>query len=178
MEYTNSGKPYQVSLVTPTGDAVPAREQNLTYTSFQRPATLSENGYSAAFTYNAAGDRVKMHLTQGSTAVLTRYYIGGQYETDTQSNTERLYLGGDVYSAPAVYVKEAGVWNYSCVSENDSISNNELVTYIESAPLFKGSLNKFIADKDASLFGKGMGKRQNSGGGTGLGKRLKYDSNK
>ncbi len=33
-------------------------------------------------------------------------------------------------------------------------------------------------DKDASLFGKGMGKRQNSGGGKGLGKRLKYDKAK
>lgn len=33
-------------------------------------------------------------------------------------------------------------------------------------------------DKDASLFGKGMGKRQNSGGGTGLGKRLKYNQAK
>jgi len=59
---------------------------------------------------------VKMHLTQGSTAVLTRYYIGGQYEIDTQSNTERLYLGGDTYSAPAVYEKEAGNWKiyYIC----------------------------------------------------------------
>ena len=113
LSYENTAKPYQVTMLTPTGDAVPAREQSLTYTSFQRPATLSENGYSTAFTYNAEGDRVKMHLTQGSTAVLTRYYIGGQYETDAQSNTERLYLGGDVYSAPAVYVKEAGVWNYS-----------------------------------------------------------------
>lgn len=29
---------------------------------------------------------------------------------------------------------------------NDSTSNNELITYIESAPLFKGCLTKFIAD--------------------------------
>ncbi len=30
---------------------------------------------------------------------------------------------------------------------NDSTSNNELITYIESEPLFKGCLTKFIADK-------------------------------
>lgn len=29
---------------------------------------------------------------------------------------------------------------------NDSTSHNELITYIESAPLFKGCLTKFIAD--------------------------------
>jgi len=54
-----------------------------------------------------------MDVMQASTALLTRYYLGGQYELDAQSGMERLYLGGDVYSAPAVYVKEAGNWNYS-----------------------------------------------------------------
>ena len=125
MEYENSAKPYQVTMLTPTGTAVPVREQSLTYTSFQRPATLAENGYSTSFTYNAAGDRVKMHLTQGSTAVLTRYYIGRQYELDAQTNVERLYLGGDVYSAPSVYVKEAGNWNiyYICRDYLGSITH-------------------------------------------------------
>ena len=57
-----------------------------------------------------------MHMAQGATALLTRYYIGKQYELDAQTNIERLYLGGDVYSAPAVYVKEAGNWKiyYIC----------------------------------------------------------------
>ena len=66
------------------------------------------------FTYNAGGERVKMQVTQGTTALSTRYYIGGRYESDTQTGTERLYLGGDAYSAPAVYVKGNGSdWNYS-----------------------------------------------------------------
>ena len=66
------------------------------------------------FTYNAGGERVKMQVTQGTTALSTRYYIGGRYESDTQTGTERLYLGGDAYSAPAVYVKENGAnRNYS-----------------------------------------------------------------
>ena len=54
-----------------------------------------------------------MNVMQASTALLTRYYLGEQYELDAQSGVERLYLGGDVYSAPTVYVKESGVWNYS-----------------------------------------------------------------
>jgi hypothetical protein len=54
---------------------------------------------TATFTYNAAGDRVKMDVMQASTALLTRYYLGGQYELDAQSGVERLYLSGDVYSA-------------------------------------------------------------------------------
>ncbi|RNC63271.1 FG-GAP-like repeat-containing protein, partial [Proteiniphilum sp. X52] len=110
MTYGNSAKPYQVTLLSPEGSAVPLRNQSVAYTSFQRPSRVDENGLSASFTYNAAGDRVKMYVANGTTPVLTRYYIGGQYELDAPSNTERLYLGGDAYSAPAVYVKEAGVW--------------------------------------------------------------------
>ena len=116
LAYDNTAKPYQVTMLTPSGTAVPAREQSVTYTSYQRPNTLTENGITATFAYNAGGDRVKMHVAQGATALLTRYYIGKQYELDAQTNVERLYLGGDVYSAPAVYVKEANVWNiyYIC----------------------------------------------------------------
>jgi hypothetical protein len=33
-------------------------------------------------------------------------------------------------------------------------------------------------EKNIALYGKGMGKRRNSGGGSGMGKRLKYDTNK
>mgnify|MGYP000855217029 FL=1 len=116
MIYGNSAKPYQVTMLSPEGTAVPLRNQSVAYTSFQRPSRIDENGLSASFTYNAAGDRVKMYVANGTTPVLTRYYIGGQYELDTPSNTERLYLGGDAYSAPAVYVKEAGSWKiyYIC----------------------------------------------------------------
>lgn len=94
-------------MLTPIGTAVPIREQSVAYTFYQRPDTISEDGTTAFFTYNVGADRVKMDVKKGGIALLTRYYIGGQYELDTQTNTERLYLGGDAYSAPAVYVKEA-----------------------------------------------------------------------
>ena len=66
-----------------------------------------------------------MNVMQASTALLTRYYLSGQYELDAQSGVERLYLGGDVYSAPTVYVKEAGVWKiyYICRDYLGSITH-------------------------------------------------------
>ncbi len=77
MIYGNSAKPYQVTMLSPEGTAVPLRNQSVAYTSFQRPSRIDENGLSASFTYNAAGDRVKMYVANGTTPVLTRYYIGG-----------------------------------------------------------------------------------------------------
>ena len=36
----------------------------------------------------------------------TRYYLGSRYETDVMGNSQkhRLYIGGDAYTAPAVYM--------------------------------------------------------------------------
>lgn len=113
MSYVNISRPYQVTSMTLEEDVVPSRVQNVTYTCYSRPSIMTEGGRSAAFTYNGDGDRVKMNVSDGASSVLKRYYIGGQYEVDeTPSGTaERLYLGGDAYSAPMVYVKEgSGSW--------------------------------------------------------------------
>lgn len=112
-DYATSGKPYAISTATPATNAIPLREQYVTYNSFKRPASITENGYAAVFTYNAAAKRVKMQVTQGGSSVLTRHYLGGQYELDeTVGGTkEKLYLSGDAYSAPAVYVRSnGGAW--------------------------------------------------------------------
>lgn len=115
MTYDNSAKPYQVTSLTLEDDVVPSRVQNVTYTCYSRPSIMTEGGRSAAFTYNGDGARVKMNVSDGAASVLSRYYIGNQYELDVTptGTTERLYLGGDAYSAPAVYVKEgSGAWTF------------------------------------------------------------------
>jgi RHS repeat-associated protein len=66
-----------------------------------------------------------MTLAKDNTTQLTRYYIGGQYEADSETGVERLYLGGDAYSAAAVYVKEGGNRNiyYICRDYLGSITH-------------------------------------------------------
>ncbi|MDH6379089.1 RHS repeat-associated protein, partial [Dysgonomonas sp. PFB1-18] len=112
-EYGNTSKPYMLTGVTPYGTEIPLRAQLVTYNAQQRPATITENGYVATFTYNGDGSRVKMNLKNNGADNLTRYYIGDVYESDAgiAGNKERLYLGGNAYSAAAVYVKEGtGAW--------------------------------------------------------------------
>ena len=115
MTYGSSSKPYQLTSLTLEEDVVPSRVQNISYTCYSRPSIMTEGGRSAAFTYNGDGERVKMNVSDGAASVLSRYYIGNQYELDVTPNgvVERLYLGGDTYSAPAVYVKEgSGPWTF------------------------------------------------------------------
>ena len=114
MSYTDSSHPYRVTgAVLDNGLSTPGT-QTVTYTAFDRPASITEGNVSAAFTYNEVSDRVKMAVTNGSNALLTRYYIGGNYEYDIDGNNDvvqRLYLEGDAYSAPVVYIKEgSGSW--------------------------------------------------------------------
>ena len=111
MEYGTTSRPYQITSLYPESDnVVPSRVQNVSYTCYSRPSILTEGGRSAAFTYDGDGNRVKMYVADGSTQLLTRYYVGDRYEFDQTSGgtKERLYLGGDAYSAPMVLQRETG----------------------------------------------------------------------
>ena len=106
--YDSYDKPYAVSDVWLTNSGINLGAQDVTYTAFHRPATVSENGNEYSFTYNGDYERVAMETTVGSNSGRVRYYLGGQYELETQpsaSTKEYLYLGGDYYSAPAVLMK-------------------------------------------------------------------------
>ncbi len=51
---------------------------------------------------------VSRNLPHSTGTLLTRYYISGRYELDVipSGTKERLYLGGDAYSAPMVYARD------------------------------------------------------------------------
>lgn len=99
--YLNNAKPYALTGIVQSGNVIPERQQQISYASFSRPLTITEDGYTAQFIYEAGGDRVKMEVTQNGASVLTRHYMANQYELDEKpaSTREKLYLGGDYYSA-------------------------------------------------------------------------------
>ena len=111
--YQTPHKPYALSGADiGTNKVIPPREQTIRYTSFDRPSVITENGYEASFIYNASGDRQKMTVKKGGKPLYTRYYLGGRYETDVMGNSQkhRLYIGGDAYTAPAVYMNTGNGW--------------------------------------------------------------------
>ena len=107
--YENSSKPYQLTSIDLEKESdAPSAIQSISYTCYGRPSRLNENGISASFTYNGDGERVKMLVATGANAVMTKYYLGGQYEYESSHGEtyERLYLGGDYYSAPMMYLRK------------------------------------------------------------------------
>lgn len=110
MQYAISGKPYAVSSVT-IGEDADYGSQFISYDSFGRATGIREGVYTASFGYNCLHQRNLMACRSGNIFNFSRIYLGDCYERDTQKDgsiEERLYVGGDYYSAPAVLVKTKG----------------------------------------------------------------------
>lgn len=115
VSYDDPECPYKpTSKTNPAYITTPIPRQTIAYNSYDRPVSISQDGITAALTYNGAEDRVKMSVVDSTGTVpatlLTRYYLGRRYEIDSTSTTttERFYLGGDAYSAPMVLVRTGG----------------------------------------------------------------------
>lgn len=110
MVYTNPNRPYAVTGNTPEKEACIHSGLQVGYTAADRPAWIEEGSRRAEFTYNALFDRVRMKMTEEGKTVYTKYYLGGNYEAhcDSSGTEERLYVGGDCYEAPALFVKKEG----------------------------------------------------------------------
>ena len=110
LAYTNPNRPYSVTGLNPVNVRQDLGGLNITYTAAERPSAITKGTVHAMLSYNANHERVKMQISDGDNVTLTRYYLNGNYELDVDGTeiTERLYLGGGYYDAPAVLVKHNG----------------------------------------------------------------------
>lgn len=112
MSYGDYSHPFRITRLMPSSsDNIPAGNVSIGYTSAGRPLVICNNttGLTASLIYDGGEDRVRMNLFgSGGNPVSARYYLGDRYECDSLSTgiRERLYLGGDAYSAPRVYQRE------------------------------------------------------------------------
>jgi RHS repeat-associated protein len=112
--YNTSGKQYAVSSISPITGLTPSAAQTITYTSFEKVNTISENGYLATIKYNSDNGRAKMDVLQNSVSILTRWYPSGDYIKETSGGVTKEYtfIGGDAYSAPVVAITQSGTTTY------------------------------------------------------------------
>jgi uncharacterized protein RhaS with RHS repeats len=131
LEYNVPGKPYAIGKQTENPGSVPERVQDITYTGFQRPSVIEENGYKATITYGPDYERNKMEMHKNSALQYTRYYLGSCYEKDVPasgSTTERLYVGGNAYNAPEVYIRTgSGAWTLHYI-HRDHLGSTTAIT--------------------------------------------------
>ena len=116
-----STDPYTMTGYTPASSSSARILPTVVYNPQGRPASVTTNDdYEIDFVYDAGGERKKMTVTdtksKSSVVELTRTYLGGRFERDKNGSgtvtAERLWLGGDAYSAPVVLTRSgsSGSW--------------------------------------------------------------------
>lgn len=113
MTYPNVSHPYRIERLNAASSSVTrSSPQIVTYTAYDRPSGISEGIPGCSFTYNADYGRVRaVHTVRGNVSQ-KKYYIGDCYEREESGSgtvtAERLFVGGDAYSAPMVLQRTSG----------------------------------------------------------------------
>lgn len=130
-EYGQASKPYAMTGVNLSKNVIPTVGQDAIYTSFNRLSSIEENDMKAQFVYNGDYDRVKMEVSRNGGVASSHYYIGDCYELQQtgSGSIERLYLAGDYYDSPMVYVKEGSSWKLCNVLRDNLGSITHVTDY-------------------------------------------------
>ena len=116
MVYGDENNSYRLSGFYPESAGIGIGYQNVSYSCLNKPLAISGRDRRAEFVYGGDGSRVKMteyrEYSEGHVDKTYHWYIGDKYELVQYGNgyvDERLYLGGDAYTAPMMWFN----WNDS-----------------------------------------------------------------
>ena len=122
--YSYGTKPHAVTNVTNSSSLIDTDSQSITYTAFDKAASITQNGYQLDITYGTDLQRWKSVLKNGSTTVRTTLYAG-DYEKITENGVTKQYYyihGGN--GLAALYVKQSNASDqvyYPCTDHLGSI---------------------------------------------------------
>lgn len=117
--YDNTQKPYAVTGTSAVSGTLSNNTQSISYYSFPRPNTISENPYTVTFTYDGELEKVKKVVRKNGIVTETRYSLGDCYDYVITSNNnnitkeEDLYFFGGYYNAPILLRRNNGSNNMS-----------------------------------------------------------------
>ncbi len=105
--YDIEDMPYAVSEIELSSDAVPSMTQDVEYMSTGLPKSITEGNNTSVFAYDENNNRIWMKRTEDNWYTFNTFYLGGSYEyyETPSSSLERVYIGGDYYSAPGVFIR-------------------------------------------------------------------------
>lgn len=115
-------KPNAITTVNNPSGVVANRLQNITYTPFAQPATITENNYELTYVYGSDYNRLRSITQQNGSEINRRYYFG-DYEKDLTSGTTRhLHYISSPAGLIAIVVRENGNDTY-CYTYTDHLGS-------------------------------------------------------
>ena len=137
-----------VTSVTNPSSNIPTLTQNITYTPYFQPATISEGTNVLTYTYGSDYQRIKGVLTQSGSVVNTRYYFAGYEKDITGSSTKYIHYINAGQGVVAMVVRENGADSYY-YTYTDHIGS--LLTLTNSAGTVQAEQNLMPGDVNAIL---------------------------
>lgn len=122
--YSYGTKPHAVTSVTNSGSLIDSNTQSITYTPFDKAASISQGNYQLDITYGTDLQRWKSVLKNNGTVTRTTLYAG-DYEKVTENGVTKQYYylhGGN--GLAALYVKQSNASDkvyYPCTDHLGSI---------------------------------------------------------
>jgi len=110
-----SAKINAVTIVTNPSLNISGQTQDVTYTPYFQPATVSEGSYLLTYTYGSDQQRIKGVLAQNGSPTNTRYYFGGYEKDIAGSSTKHLHYISNGQNLIAIVVRENGTDTYNYV---------------------------------------------------------------
>jgi RHS repeat-associated protein len=110
-----SAKINAVTVVSNPALNISGQTQDITYTPYFQPATISQGSYLLTYTYGSDQQRIKGVLAQNGSTINTRYYFGGYEKDITGSSTKHLHYISNGQNLIAIVVRENGTDTYNYV---------------------------------------------------------------
>lgn len=114
VSWYDASLPYAMSGLSSPDASILLRDQELHFNAMQQPDTISENGYSAVFSYYGDKTRAEMTVSGPNGYSLHCDYYDQQYNCFSMTaggvmqHKSVLWLGGTPYTAPAALLKDYG----------------------------------------------------------------------
>ena len=150
--YDNTQKPYAVTGTNAVSGTISNNTQSISYYSFPRPKTISENPYTVTFAYDSELKKVKKVVKKNGIVTETRYSLGDCYDYVITSNNnnitkeEDLYFFGGYYNAPILL---------KCNNGSNNISENLLIRdYLGSVTCMADATHYWHSDYSYDAWGR------------------------
>lgn len=145
----DDNKIHAVTNVENSNVIIPSLQQDITYTPFDRTASITEGDKSITFTYGPDLNRVKTQLYSAGSLIKTKYFIGSYEKEITPTGIKEIHYIPTGNNSYATYVLENGVGSYYYMYK-DHLGSNVAITNSSGVVMYEQNFDAWGQRRNAN----------------------------